>query len=60
MLGFFGDFGLYIDYMPFTFKFLKEVLAGRKELIPMANIKFFQGEFPGYRELSAKNLWLAV
>jgi hypothetical protein len=41
MLGFFGDFGLYIDYMPFTFKFLKEVLAGRKELIPMANVSSF-------------------
>ena len=60
MLAFFQYCGDYADDFPFTFEFLKQCFKNEKSLIPMAKLKFFQGNFPGYRELSARNLWLAI
>ena len=41
MISFFAACGLYVDYMPFTYDFLKEVFAGNKDLIPMSKLKFY-------------------
>jgi len=48
--------GYFIKDVPFNKSFFEDILQGKKKLLRKDEISFYKGKFPGYRELSRKNL----
>jgi len=56
-LDFFASAGYHTQKLPFNLGFLEQVMAGKKNLIPMTKLRHYPGPFPKDRELSSKRLW---